>query len=108
MFEVAIAECGDVPSATDVLTWIAALPRLDRAVDDAERIAQLGALERLKSAAAAAQAEVTADLVASQRASQIAAGVPADRVGQGIAAQVALARRESPHRGRSTSALRRR
>jgi hypothetical protein len=37
--------------------------------------------------------------VASQRAAQRAAKVPAARVGQGIAAQVALARRESPHRG---------
>ena len=72
-------------SASDVLAWITSLPRLDRAVDDTERIAQLGALERLKSAAAAAQAVVTADFVASQRAAQRAAGVPADRVGQGVA-----------------------
>ena len=61
--------------------------------------AQLEALERLKSAAAAAQAVVTADFVASQRAAQRAAGVRADKVGQGIAAQVGLARRDSPHRG---------
>ena len=72
---------------------------LDRSVDDAERVAQLEALERLKSAAAAAQAVVTADFVASQRAAQRAAGVKADKVGQGIAAQVGLARRDSPHRG---------
>ena len=53
----------------------------------------------LKSAAAAAQAEVTVDFVASQRAEQVAAGVPAAKVGAGIGAQVALARRESPFRG---------
>jgi hypothetical protein len=56
-------------------------------------------LERLKSAAAAAQAEVTVDFVASQRAEQVAAGVPAAKVGLGIAAQVGLARRDSPFRG---------
>ncbi len=58
-----------------------------------------GLLEELKSAAAAAQAVVTADLVASQRAEQRAAGVPERDLGKGVAAQVALARRESPHRG---------
>ena len=68
-------------------------------MDDGERIEQLRALEELKSAAAAAQAVVTADFVASQRAQQQAAGVPERDLGTGIAAQVALARRESPHRG---------
>jgi hypothetical protein len=42
---------------------------------------------------------VTVDFVASQRAEQAAAGVPAARVGAGIGAQVALARRDSPFRG---------
>ena len=62
-------------------SWIAGLTRLDRRVDDAERVAQLELLERLKSAAAAAQAEVTVDFVASQRAEQVAAGVPAGTAG---------------------------
>lgn len=79
--------------------WRHQLGLLDRSVVDAERIDQIRALEELKSAAAAAQAEVTADLMASQRAEQRAAGVPADEVGRGVAAQVALARRDSPHRG---------
>ena len=56
---------------------------MDRSVDDAERVAQLEALERLKAAAAAAQAVVTADFVASQRAAQRSAGGKADKVGQG-------------------------
>ena len=55
-------------------------------------------LEMLKSAAAAAQARVTVAFDASQRAAQRAAGVPERRVGQGIASQVALAKRESPAR----------
>ncbi|MGZ4492285.1 MAG: DUF222 domain-containing protein [Nocardioidaceae bacterium] len=60
---------------------------------------QLRALEELKAAAAAAQARVTVAFVAEQRAAQVAAGVPAARVGRGIAAQVALARRDSPAKG---------
>jgi hypothetical protein len=42
---------------------------------------------------------ITADFDQSQRAVAAAARVPAARQGRGIAAQVALARRESPHRG---------
>ena len=42
---------------------------------------------------------MTADFDASQRAEQARAGVPAGQQGRGVAAQVALARRESPHRG---------
>ena len=80
-------------------SWITGLTCLDRQVDDAERVSQLELLERLKSAAAAAQAEVTVDFVASQRAAQAAAGVPAAKLGAGIGAQVALARRDSPFRG---------
>jgi hypothetical protein len=47
-----------------------------------------------------AQAVLTAAFDASQRAAEAAAGVPVERRGRGVAAQVALARRESPHRGR--------
>ncbi len=79
--------------------WVHELGSPDRRVDDAERIEQLRLLEGLKAAAAAMQAVVTADFVASQRCEQAAAGVPRARLGQGVAAQVALARRESPHRG---------
>ncbi|MEO5744509.1 MAG: hypothetical protein ABIQ53_07975 [Terracoccus sp.] len=121
---------------------VAALSRLDETVDDAGRIEQLSALERVTSAVAAAQARVTVGFVASQE--QIAQGwrahakacaddndfdgwrqardhanrasleepAPPDEhstgattsrkrpvVANGIAAQVALARHESPHRG---------
>jgi hypothetical protein len=51
----------------------------------------------VKAAAAAAQAAETAAFAASQRQRQQDAGVPAARAGRGIAAQVALARRISPH-----------
>jgi hypothetical protein len=86
-------------SAPHVRSWAAGLARIDEAVSDAERIEQLRALEELKSAAAAAQARITASFVASQRREQEAAGVDRRDVGTGVSAQVALARRESPHRG---------
>ncbi len=86
-------------TAATLRSWIAGLTGLDRRVDDAERISQLELLERLKSAAAAAQAVVTVDLAASQRAEQVAAGVPAARLGLGVGAQVGLARRDSAFRG---------
>jgi hypothetical protein len=78
----------------------AALGRLDPDVDDAVRIDRIRLLEELKSAAAAAQAKETAAFAASQRAAQAAAGLPADRIGRGIAAQVGLARRVSPFHAR--------
>ena len=67
--------------------------------DDAERVEQIRALEELKAAASAAQARVSADLYASVSAARAARGVPAAERGRGVAAQVALARRESPSRG---------
>jgi hypothetical protein len=66
---------------------------------DTERIEVLRALEDLKSAACAVQAATTVAFDASQRAQQSVAAVQAPRQGRGVAAQVALARRESPHRG---------
>lgn len=74
-------------------------------LDDAGRVDAIRALERLTCVATAAQAALAAELDASQRAAQAAAGVPAARQGRGVAAQVALARRESPHRGQQHLAL---
>jgi uncharacterized protein DUF222/HNH endonuclease len=97
MFEDGIE--GSAVSVDDVHSMAAALARAGRGLDDAARIDMLRALEVLACTARGAQARVTADFDQSQRAEQARAGVPAERVGQGIAAQVALARRESPHRG---------
>ncbi len=68
-------------------------------VDDTERIDQLSLLESIKGAASAAQARVTVSFDSSQREAQAATGVPARERGRGVAAQVALARRDSPSRG---------
>lgn len=59
----------------------------------------IAALERLKAAAAARQARLTAALDATRRAAEAAAGMAAGRRGRGVAAEVALARRDSPARG---------
>jgi len=59
---------------------------------------QIRVLEELKSLTAAVQTEVTARFVAGRRAEQVAAGVRAKRVGQGIVQEIGLARRESPFR----------
>ena len=62
---------------------------LQRPTDDTDLISQLDSLERLKAAAAAAQARLAFEL-AGQRAGSDEAS---------IGAEVALARRESPHAG---------
>ncbi|WP_193612229.1 HNH endonuclease [Nocardioides lijunqiniae] len=67
-------------------------------LSDAERVDLLRELEDLKCAASAAQAVLAVDLEASQRAAQVEAGVRAGRAGEGIAEQIGLARRESPHK----------
>ena len=97
-----VQQIGTVPVRTAALALVRdVLAGLDQDVDDAERIDRMRLLEDIKAQAAAAQARETAAFVASQRAEQAAQGVPADRVGRGIASQVGLARRVSPfHAGR--------
>src|SRR4051794_14512807 len=63
---------------------------------EAELIDQIGVMEQLKSGLAAAQARLSVTLADSRAAREAAAGVPADRRGAGLAAEIALARRESP------------
>jgi len=92
---------GSAVTSGDISAFGARLRSLGTGADDpVELIEQLRELEALKSATAAAQARVTAAFAAAnQRAAQKAAGVAASKVGTGIAAQVALARRDSPNRG---------
>ncbi len=72
---------------------------VDPLADEAELIARIAELERLKAAAAAGQARATAVLDERRRAGESAAGVPAAKRGRGVATEVALARRDSPSRG---------
>ncbi|WP_285314490.1 HNH endonuclease signature motif containing protein [Pseudarthrobacter sp. fls2-241-R2A-168] len=62
-------------------------------------IDQLRELEDVKSAAAAKQARIAVAYELAARQEQAEAGVPADELGAGVAAEIALARRESPSRG---------
>lgn len=97
------ASAGAVVAPVDASTvqeWTDSLRSVSRTLSDPERVDLLRALEELACAAAGAQVVVTVDFDASQRAEQAAEGVPSARRGAGVAAQVALARRESPHRGR--------
>lgn len=66
---------------------------------EADLIAQITALERLKSRAAAAQARAAAAFAATRHAAETAAGIPARRRGRGVTAEIALARQDSPARG---------
>lgn len=90
--------CAPLTSA-DLAVLLKRLPVLDREISDRARVEQLGLLESIKNAAAAAQAQVALDLDVSQREAQALAGVPAARRGLGVAGQVGAARRESPVRG---------
>jgi len=96
MFESSRSE----PSVGDVRAAAAALARIGEGSDDRDRIDLIRGLEELKCAAEAAQAELSAAFDRSQRAAEARAGVPEERRGRAVAAQLALARRESPHRGR--------
>ena len=90
--------------SVDLTAWVDHLMEVARDLPDAERVDLIGGLEVLKAAAAGAQAVLTADLDASQRRAQTDAGVRPQQVGKGISHQIALARRESPTAGRSTTA----
>ena len=85
--------------AADVASVARALSELPNTVPAGELVDVIASLETLKSAAAAAQARLTEALDVTVRADHAAQGRPATEQGRGIAAQVALARRESPSRG---------
>lgn len=88
-----------VPGVLSVAEVSRSLLSVPVAADGPGMIDQLRDLEDLKSLAAAKQARIAVAFDLSQRREQAAAGVPAQEQGAGVAAQVALARRESPARG---------
>jgi len=67
--------------------------------DEAGLVEGLTALEDLKAAAAAAQCRLAESLDQAVREREARVGLPADQRGRGVAAQVALARRDSPVTG---------
>lgn len=80
--------------------WAGALAESELTPDVTVQIDEIRALEELVCAAQARQARLAARFDATEQARQRAVGVPAARRGRGVAEQIALARRESPHRGR--------
>ncbi|WP_151083160.1 DUF222 domain-containing protein [Nocardioides cynanchi] len=110
MFELSTAladprECLNADLVTAFRRGLSARLESPDALDDASRIDTLRALEELACVVSAAQAHLAHGLDRSVRAAQAAAGVPAARCGAGVAAQVAWARRTSPHRGARDVAL---
>ncbi|CAI3802557.1 hypothetical protein NKCBBBOE_03126 [Pseudarthrobacter sp. MM222] len=83
-------------TVADLVRLVAALPAPD---SPAALINELRCLEDLKSALAARQARDAVAFDLAQRRAQQAAGVPVGGLGTGVAAQIALARRESPAKG---------
>ena len=67
--------------------------------DEAGLIDEIARLERVKSAAAAGQARLTAVLAEKRRTAEAGAGVPRAKQCRGLASEVGLARRDSPARG---------
>lgn len=84
------------PRVSDLIVLLGAV-RLG--TGSSELIDQLRGLEDLKSAISGLQAKAAVAFDLAQRHKQAAAGVPAPERGRDSAAQVALARRESPNRG---------
>ena len=82
----------------DLRAITTALAELGEGLTDAERIDAIREAEELICAAQALQGRLSVDLDASVRSAAEGRGVPAARRGRGVAHQVALARRESPHR----------
>jgi hypothetical protein len=97
---------GDAAAAVDASTirsWqarLAAALEGSSCLDDAGRLEAIRAVEELVCTATAAQAALAAELDASVRGDEGVAGVRKDDRGKGVASMVAIARRESPHRGR--------
>ena len=71
---------------------------IDLDVSAEELVTRLTAIENAKDAMAAAQIKLQVALDKQMRADRASAGVKADRRGEGVAKQIGLARRESPHR----------
>ena len=97
-----VGEPGAVPAAADDVTvrdLIGSLAGIRPCADSASLINQLRALEDLKSGAAALQARIAVAFDVRECRAQAEAGVPAKDRCSDVAAQIALARGESPVRG---------
>jgi hypothetical protein len=92
-------------AAAEVRAWTRRLAAAGAPGDDRSRLDLISALEELKCAAEGLQADLAVDVDASMRRRAAERGEPAVRQGQGVAAEIALARRESHHKGRQRLGL---
>src|SRR4051812_37729350 len=89
-----------VEPADVVAGWIAQVQQLAvGCADDVQRINLLAALESLRGCAAGGQATATIGFAATQTAEGLAADTEPEMIRRSVAGQVALARRDSQHRG---------
>ncbi|HWI44335.1 MAG TPA: DUF222 domain-containing protein [Nocardioides sp.] len=97
---------GHAPLTEDeVRSFVDRLVSAPRPREPKALIGLIAAVEDLKAAGAAVQAEAAVDYDAERRAERAAAGVSARLQGRGIAHEIALARKESPHRGQTLLGL---
>jgi len=109
MFDSSVGDLSGAPvlSTGELCALVDHLQRVTIAHDDTESITQIEALERIKSSAAAMQAQITVSFAGSRRASLEPERARAREERRSfphpeasIGAEVGLARRESPHQGR--------
>jgi hypothetical protein len=85
---------------SDAAAWLAAMSQIDvSGLDESGALEAITSLERLKRAASAAQARLSVRVDELARRRPRAEGIPPERLGAGVGAQVALARMESRYRG---------
>jgi hypothetical protein len=93
------------PGAEQVREWVTELAQAPVSAATPDRLDLISALEELKCAAEGLQADLAVDVEASRRRDEAERGVPESRRGRGVAAELALARRVSPHRGQQLLGL---
>ena len=91
--------------AERVRAWVEEVAQASGPIDDQARLDLMATLEELKCAAEGLQAELAVGVDDSVRRTAAERGLPAARQGQGVAAQIALARRQSVHRGQQDLGL---
>lgn len=91
--------------AERVRAWVRDVVRSRAPGDNQGRLELITALEEMKCAAEGLQAELAVDVDTATREAEAERGVPTERQGRGVAAEIALARRESLHRGQQHLAL---
>lgn len=102
MFEIqrdGEAHFGESLSAAEIRGWILRLVEVGGDLDGGTRLEQIAALEAVKGALAAAQVALTVDLYDAQRAADRDRGPKQADTTRSVSGEIALARRESPHRG---------